>query len=128
MVRVHPETGRRALYVSEHFTRRIVELSHPESEALLRFLTSWVHQERFTVRYRWSVGTIGMWDNRCTQHFVLNDFTGERIIQRVTISGDVVEGNPPRWPRFEAGRGALTRHDRQLLRHFREHGVAGQTS
>ena len=49
VVRIHPDTGQRALYVNEHFTRRIVELSHPESEALLGFLTSWVHQERFTV-------------------------------------------------------------------------------
>ncbi|MEM7003674.1 MAG: TauD/TfdA family dioxygenase [Pseudomonadota bacterium] len=88
VVRVHPISGNKSLYVNEHFTRRIVELSWGESKALLDYLTEWVKNPRFTVRYRWSEGTIGMWDNRCTQHFVLNDFNGERIIQRVTHHGD----------------------------------------
>jgi taurine dioxygenase len=117
VVRVHPDTGKRALYVSEHFTRRIVELSAPESDALLRFLTRWVHEERFTVRYRWSEGTLAIWDNRCTQHFVVSDFTGERIIQRVTVMGDQPKGDPPRWPAWKPTQfSAQTRHDRQLLR------------
>ncbi len=116
VVRVHPVTGRRALYVNEHFTRRIVELSAPESDALLRFLTGWVAQPRFTVRYRWSEGTIAIWDNRCTQHFVVNDFSGERIIQRATVMGDQPTGvAQPRWEPFTSTRGgAATRHDRQL--------------
>jgi len=119
VVRVHPDTGKRALYVNEHFTRRIVELSAPESEALLGFLTRWVHQERFTVRYRWSEGTIGIWDNRCTQHFVLADFSGERIIQRVTVMGDQPKGNDPRWPAWKPSfASAQTRHDRQLLKYL----------
>ena len=58
------------------------------STALLGHLTRWVQQPRFTVRYRWTAGTIAMWDNRCTQHHVLNDFEGERVIQRVTVMGD----------------------------------------
>ena len=122
VVRVHPETGRRALYVNEHFTRRIVELSHAESNVLLGFLTSWVHDERFTVRYRWAEGTVGLWDNRCTQHYVLNDFVGERIIQRVTVMGDRPIGDrpigdPPRWEPFTRSRAsAQSRHDRQLRR------------
>ena len=119
VVRVHPETGRRALYVSEHFTRRIVEMNAGESEALLSYLTRWVTSPRFTVRYRWSEGTVAMWDNRCTQHFVLNDFEGERIIQRVTVMGDKPVGvGAPRWaPHVGKGRGsAMSRHDRQLLR------------
>ncbi len=119
VVRVHPVTGRRALYVSEHFTRRIVEMSHDESDALLRFLTGWVTQERFTVRHRWSEGTIAIWDNRCTQHFVVNDFEGERIIQRVTVMGDRPEGDAPRWEPWTRIRGAATRHDRQLYQHLR---------
>jgi len=116
VVRIHPETGRKALYVSEHFTRRIVEMSAPESEALLGFLTTWVQNPRFTVRYHWSEGTIGMWDNRCTQHSVLNDFTGERIIQRVTVMGDRPEGMGARWQPWtkNARRSAMSRHDRQL--------------
>jgi taurine dioxygenase len=99
VVRVHPETGRRSLFVNEHFTRRIVELSDAESALLLGHLTRWVQQPRFTVRYHWTAGTIAMWDNRCTQHHVLNDFEGERVIQRVTVMGD--DPSPaatlPRW-------------------------------
>jgi taurine dioxygenase len=121
VVRVHPDTGKRALYVNEHFTRRIVELSAPESEALLGFLTRWVQQPRFTVRYRWSEGTLGIWDNRCTQHFVVADFVGERIIQRVTVMGDRPKGNDPRWPAWlPTLRSAQTRHDRQLLKWYAE--------
>lgn len=104
VVRVHPETGRRSLFVNEHFTRRIVELSDTESALLLGHLTRWVQQPRFTVRYRWGAGTIAMWDNRCTQHYVLNDFEGERVIQRVTVMGD--DPRPavplPRWDPYGA--------------------------
>jgi taurine dioxygenase len=121
VVRVHPDTGKRALYVNEHFTRRIVELSAPESEALLGFLTRWVQQERFVVRYRWSEGTIAMWDNRATQHCVVPDFVGERVIQRVTIMGDRPKGNEPRWPAWKPSlRSAQTRHDRLLLKWYEQ--------
>jgi len=59
-----------------------------------------------------------MWDNRCTQHFVVNDFEGERVVQRVTIMGDKPESDKPtKWPPFaRSERGvASSRHDRQLL-------------
>jgi len=117
VVRVHPVTGRKSLFVNEHFSRRIVELSHEESSLLLGYLTRWVSNPRFTVRYRWSKGTVAMWDNRCTQHFVLNDFDEERVIQRVTIMGDAPQGgSPARWePYLRSGNlGATSRHDRQL--------------
>jgi len=117
VVRVHPETGRKVLYVNEHFTRRIVELSHRESDMLLGYLTRWVSNPRFTVRYHWTKGTVAMWDNRCTQHFVLNDFDEERIIQRVTVMGDQPEpASPPRWQPYlrERHAGATSRFDRQL--------------
>jgi len=117
VVRVHPETGRKSLFVNEHFTRRIVELSHGESEMLLRHLTRWASNPRFTVRYHWHEGTMAMWDNRCTQHFVMDDFDEERIIQRVTIMGDEPEAaQPARWdPYVKSGApGAGGRHDRQL--------------
>jgi taurine dioxygenase len=102
VVRVHPDTRRRSLFVNEHFTRRIVELSDAESALLLGYLTRWVQQPRFTVRYRWTAGTVAMWDNRCTQHHVLDDFEGERVIQRVTVMGDTPEpaGDLPRWKPF----------------------------
>ena len=117
VVRVHPETGAKALYVNEHFTRRIVEMNATESRVILDYLTEWVKSPRFTVRYKWTPGTIAFWDNRCTQHFVLNDFEGERIIQRVTVMGDVVKGAAaPQWePWVRDGRAsATTRLDRQL--------------
>ena len=117
VVRVHPVTKRKSLFVNEHFTRRIVELSHGESDLLLGHLTRWVQNPRFTVRYRWTKGTVAMWDNRCTQHFVLNDFDEERIIQRVTIMGDEPQAaEPPRWEPYLRSRhaGATSRFDRQL--------------
>jgi taurine dioxygenase len=91
VVRKHPDTNEPVLYVNEHFTRRIVELGHEESEHLLSFLTSWVQKPEFLVRYKWQKNTIAMWDNRATQHYVVNNFEGERIIQRVTVTGDKVE-------------------------------------
>jgi taurine dioxygenase len=99
-VRVHPETGRRCLYVNAQFTDRFAQLSRDESDVLLAYLTRFSVEARFTVRHRWTPGTIAIWDNRCTQHFVLNDFEGERVIQRVTILGDLPEGDEPRWPHF----------------------------
>ena len=126
VVRIHPVTGRKVLYVNEHFTRRIVEMNATESEALLNYLTKWVSNPRFTVRYTWQPGTIAIWDNRCTQHFVLNDFVGERVIQRVTVVGDQVEpAEPPRWqPYIRPGRlSATSRHDRQLYMYLKSQGL-----
>ena len=127
VVRVHPVTKKKSLFVNEHFTRRIVELSHEESDALLGFLVRWVTSPRFTVRYRWTPGTIAMWDNRSTQHHVLNDFEGERVIQRVTVMGDRPEpASPPRWPPYLKPFSAASRHDRQLKRYLdREAGRGG---
>lgn len=123
VVRVHPETGEKALYVNEHFTRRIVEMNAFESEALLAFLTRWVQNPRFTVRLHWTEGAIGMWDNRVTQHFVINDFVGERVIQRVTVLGDDPQGaRAPRWrPWTERATISATSHwDAQLYRFLRD--------
>ena len=129
VVRIHPVTKRRSLFVNEHFTRRIVELSHEESAHLLAYLTRWVTSPGFTVRYRWSRGTIAMWDNRCTQHFVLNDFSSERIIQRVTVVGDQPQAAcPPRWEPFvrSGHAGATSRYDRQLKKMLKQR-VAGSS-
>ena len=72
---IHPvvrasETGAKALYVNEHFTRRIVEMNATESRAVLDYSADWVKNPRFTVRYHWTSGTIAIWDNRCTQRLV----------------------------------------------------------
>jgi taurine dioxygenase len=120
VVRVHPETGRRSLMVNEHFTKRIIELSHPESRMLLDYLVRWSTSEEFVVRYRWAPGTVAIWDNRCTQHRVIHDFEGERVIQRVTVLGDRPEGGPPRWETFTTDRvGATTVHDDIVRDHLR---------
>jgi len=124
VVRVHPDTGCKALYVNEHFTRRIVEMHAAESDTLLRYLTNWIKSPRFTVRRHWSEGTVAIWDNRCTQHAVLNDFDEERIVQRVTVVGDRPGGARPRWqPSVGPGRlSAASRHNRQLYKFLNAKG------
>jgi len=89
VVRVHPETGLESLFVNPGFTSHIVELSRPESDALLSFLYDHAVHPRYTVRYHWSEGDIGFWDNRTTQHSVIGDFGDQhRVIQRITLRGD----------------------------------------
>lgn len=120
VVRTHPVTGKKTLFVNEHFTRRIVELSHSESESLLGYLTQWIATPSFTMRYHWAAGTIAMWDNRCTQHKVLNDFDEERVVQRVTVMGDTPKGIPPKWEPFvRPGHDSdKSRYDQLLLKHL----------
>lgn len=103
-VRVHPRTGRRSLYVNRQFTSHFPQLQRGESDALLSFLVGFSEQPMFQCRYRWTEGAVAIWDNRCTQHFVVNDFDGPRRIQRVTVLGDVPEGDGPRWPSWEPTR------------------------
>jgi len=89
VVRTHPETGEKVLFVNPGFTSHIVELDRPESDVLLNFLYQHSVRPEFTVRYHWSAGDIGFWDNRSTQHAVVGDFgTQHRLIQRVTLKGD----------------------------------------
>jgi taurine dioxygenase len=104
VVRVHPETGRRSLYVNRTFTERIVQLDRAASAALLDYLYTFSEQPQFTCRYRWAEGTVGMWDNRVTQHYAVNDYSEPRQIQRITVIGDHPEGEPPRWPAAESDR------------------------
>ncbi|HVX23651.1 MAG TPA: TauD/TfdA family dioxygenase [Acidimicrobiales bacterium] len=90
VVRVHPETGARVLFVNPGFTSHIVELERAESDALLGFLYAHSVRPEFVVRYHWKAGDLGFWDNRATQHSVIGDFGDQhRVIQRVTIKGDV---------------------------------------
>ncbi|UJW28288.1 TauD/TfdA family dioxygenase [Saccharothrix sp. AJ9571] len=101
VVRTHPETGRRSLYVNRMFTRRIPQLAPGESEALLAYLFGLSESPHRVCRYRWVPGAIALWDNRATQHYAVNDYTGRRIGQRVTVLGDKPEGEAPRWPHHE---------------------------
>ena len=102
VVRTHPETGRRSLYVNRMFTKRIPQLSPVESDAVLSYLFELSEAPNRVCRYRWVPGAVAIWDNRATQHYAVNDYTGRRVGRRVTVLGDKPEGNPPRWPRFEA--------------------------
>ncbi|HEY8123323.1 MAG TPA: TauD/TfdA family dioxygenase [Myxococcota bacterium] len=93
VIRRHPETGRRALFVNSIFTKQIVGMKPAESEALLGFLHRHVESPDFSCRFRWRPGSLAMWDNRCTQHRVVGDALPEyRRMERVTLIGDVPVG------------------------------------
>lgn len=86
VVIVHPESGRKVLFVNEAYTRSIVGLSGPESRALLGFLFEHVGNPRFHCRYRWSAGDLAVWDERCTQHLGEGRYwPEERVLHRVMV-------------------------------------------
>ena len=89
VVRTHPETGRRALYVNFGHTLRFREMSEEESAPLLAFLFAHQIRPEFTCRFSWRVGSVALWDNRCTQHNPVNDYHGyKRVMHRITLKGD----------------------------------------
>jgi taurine dioxygenase len=89
IVRTHPETGRKALYLSTTHFSRIEGMSKAESQPLLDQLAKHAVRPDFTCRFKWRPGSIAMWDNRCTMHYAVNDFPeARRIMQRVTLQGD----------------------------------------
>jgi taurine dioxygenase len=89
VVRTHPVSGRKALFVNEGFTTRINELSERESEALLAFLFAQAGRPEFIIRWQWQVDDLAFWDNRITQHYAVADYLPERrIMHRATVNGD----------------------------------------
>ncbi|MDF2959352.1 MAG: Alpha-ketoglutarate-dependent taurine dioxygenase [Paenibacillus sp.] len=89
VVRTHPETGRKTLYVNPNFTSRIVGLEPDEGEQLLQYLFRQAHIPEYQVRFRWENHSIAFWDNRATQHYAVNDYyPNRRIAERVAITGD----------------------------------------
>jgi taurine dioxygenase len=89
LVRTHPVTGRKALYVSPVYTRGIEGMTHAESAAILKFLYEHMTQEAFVYRHKWRPGTVLLWDNRCTIHLAEGGYDGHlRVMHRTTVSGE----------------------------------------
>src|ERR1700761_4904275 len=89
VIRTHPVSGRKGLFVNEGFTTHINGIKPRESEALLKFLFAHAGQPEFILRWRWSVGDVAFWDNRNTQHYAVADYLPERrTMHRATVNGD----------------------------------------
>jgi taurine dioxygenase len=89
VVRTHPETKRKALYVNRQTTIAFEDMTEAESRPLLEYLCLHAHRPEFTCRFRWRKGSVAFWDNRCMQHVAIND-TGQfrRVMRRLQIVGD----------------------------------------
>jgi len=94
LIRTHSETGRKTLYISyAGITRRIAGMTDAESAPLLGYLRDHATRPEFTCRFRWAVGSLAIWDNRCVQHLAVNDFHGHRrVMHRITIKGERTGG------------------------------------
>jgi taurine dioxygenase len=89
VVRTHPVTGKKSLFVNASYTTRIVEVPQDESDAILRYLYAHCTNPNFHVRFRWQPHSVAFWDNRCTQHLAVWDYFPEtRSGFRVTVAGD----------------------------------------
>jgi taurine dioxygenase len=89
VVRTHPETGRKALYVNVGHTMRFRGMTDEESAPLLGYLFQHQVRPELTCRFAWRVGSIALWDNRCAQHNPVNDYHGyRRVMHRITLAGD----------------------------------------
>jgi alpha-ketoglutarate-dependent taurine dioxygenase len=88
VVITHPGTGRKALYVNQAFTVRFDGWTDDESRPLLQYLYQHASRLEFTYRFQWRPGSIAFWDNRCTWHYALNDYQGQRrVMHRITVEG-----------------------------------------
>jgi alpha-ketoglutarate-dependent taurine dioxygenase len=94
VIRIHPETGRRLLFVCGNFTTRIVELEERESRAVLAFLFEHIQSAHFQCRFRWEPNSVAFWDNRAAQHCAIPDYHERRLMYRTMISGDRPYGPP----------------------------------
>lgn len=85
VIRTHPDTGRKFLNVNSIYTSQIAGLREDESDLLLRFLFDHVRRPEFGVRLHWNIGDIAFWDNWSTQHCGVSDYTGHRLLKRVSV-------------------------------------------
>ena len=91
LVRTHPHTGKKCLFVNKFFTESVEGLEEDESKALLSFLYGVIEKPEFCVRLKWESGTIAVWDNRCTSHYAVADYYPEtRRLQRAAVAGEKV--------------------------------------
>ena len=89
VVRTHPVSGRKSLFVNEGFTTKINELSEAESDAILKLLFAHATRPEYTIRWRWQEKDVAFWDNRVTQHYAVDDYRpNRRVMHRATILGD----------------------------------------
>jgi alpha-ketoglutarate-dependent taurine dioxygenase len=88
VVRVHPETGRKSLFVDELWTERILELDEEESDVLLAMLIKRIGSPLYTVRWNWQVHDLALWDNRFTEHYAVRDYEAHRVLQKSLLAGD----------------------------------------
>lgn len=88
VVRTHPVTGNKALFVNGNSTTRLLGISERENQMLLPFLLDHVRSPAFQCRFRWDAHSIAFWDNRSTQHYAVPDYRERRIMHRVTLAGD----------------------------------------
>ena len=91
VVRTHPDTGRKALYVNPVFTARLRGMAPEDSAVLLQRLYAAATIPELCYRHRWTAGDIVMWDNRCVLHYAVNDYDGPRVMHRITILGEAPE-------------------------------------
>ena len=95
-MRVHPETGRKNLFVNPNFTVAIKGMYGLQGQGLLRMLYDHMTQYEFICRYRWQPGTLAFWDNRATMHYGIYDYGAERrVMHRVTLRGERPAGLVP---------------------------------
>jgi taurine dioxygenase len=92
VVRVHPETGEKAIYVNTIYTKRIVGVSEAESDQLLQLLFNQLKRPEFQMRWSWTPNSMAFWDNRSSQHYAVGDYREQRHMERITIVGDVPMG------------------------------------
>ena len=88
-IRTHPDTGKKAIYVNIGHTANFDGMTEEESAPILNYLCEHLIRPEFTCRFAWRVGDVAIWDNRCAQHYAMNDYHGHRrLMHRVTIEGD----------------------------------------